>query len=40
MGERGVSAKEISAIRQQLALAVRLNDEATFDDILPLLIQN
>ena len=32
MGERGVSAKEISAIRQQLALAVRLNDEATFDD--------
>lgn len=32
LGERGVAAKDISAIRQQLALAVQLNDEATFDD--------
>lgn len=31
MGERGVAAI-LSPIRQQLALAVRLNDEATFDD--------
>jgi DnaA-homolog protein len=32
MGARGVAGKEVSSIRQQLALAVRLNDEATFDE--------